>query len=195
MGMAGTKVMKKLKRTGQRSLLLSVVLMYLVSGCGKPASTTEAIKASDGDQTAQNNVIENDIAIIDVSEGPYTENIVAVVKNDEPYILVDILPEVNNFNKHPAGSQKVYLCMRALQICLQAIEKKEEFKDRNDFKVRMIMVSTSDEYGRGNWAMAPELAVFMIPRPKVPLDKIGALRGEELTSCFSELNFNAKYIK
>ena len=133
---------------------------------------------------------------IDVTKGPFTKGIVATIKENQPYILVDILPEVNSFIKYAASSQKDYLRKRALLTCLEQLENKAEFKDAGIIKIRMIMVSESDEYGRGNWAMAPELALFEVKPTKLLTEaNIPELKADELADFFLSQKYNTKYIK
>ena len=133
---------------------------------------------------------------IDITAAVKTENIIATIKNEKPYILIDILPEVDNFTKHTYELQRDYLRKRALQICQEHTKKKEEFKNFKVIKVRMIMVSDSDEYGRGNWATAPELALFMVKNTPEFLNTIVCeLDGKTIEGLLEKEVFNTKYIK
>ena len=183
-----------------KNMFKIVFIFLIVSISGTLGAVYLSEKRHDNNnRNIMNNARHNqdtNMASIDIQTGPYTKNIIATIKEGEPYILVDILPEVERFISYPIEIQKDYLRKRALQICQESINKKNEFLNYETIKLRMIMVNDSDEYGRGNWAMAPELAVFILKNTnKIMKIKVHERKAIELNEIIREQKFNSEYIK
>ncbi len=102
---------------------------------------------------------------VDVLTGPFTNTVLSVVKQDKPFILMDLAPELSKLRGYTPAAQEEYLVKRALMVVRSdGVWKKKEYEGKNTFVVRMILLVELDEYGKPKWASALEIALVEIPR-------------------------------
>lgn len=105
---------------------------------------------------------------IDAKAGPHTTTTIATTKNGKPFVLVDMGPELPALAGWAPASQTEYLKRRALMLARAAAAG--ELAGKPEYTVRMIVLTTLDEYGRPRWDAAPELARFEVTLPPAEVD-------------------------
>jgi hypothetical protein len=102
---------------------------------------------------------------VDVLAGPRTKTIMYVLKEGNPFVLVDLAPELPNFQGYPPAGQEEYLLKRALVIAAgDEVLKRKEYQGKDTFTVRIILLLETDEYGRPKFSAAPEIALLRVAR-------------------------------
>ncbi len=97
---------------------------------------------------------------VDVLSGPHTETILKVVQDEQPLVLMDMLPEGKTLAGLTTGAQGEYLMKRALLTLVTGASHDAKFAEYDTFIVRMILLKDVDIYGDPDWDKAPEIAWF-----------------------------------
>jgi len=170
--------------------LLSALLVILATGCTGSKAPPPGVP---GD-TALAKVAPPKSDKVDVLTGPFTETILAVVKQEKPFILMDLAPELPKLKGYTPAAQEEYLVKRALMaVRSDNVWKKKEYEGKNTFVVRMILLGELDEYGKPKWGSAPEIAHMEIPRgAAAPLrrETIAALDREQTRKAVENCRFS-----
>lgn len=126
---------------------------------------------------------------VDVLAGPFTKNVTYVVKEQKPFILMDLAPELRALKAHGKPAQAEYLLKRALMVAAaDNVLRRKEYEGKDVFVVRMILLTELDEYGKPKWGSARELALLEVPRSAVSAlsqEQINAMKLEEAKKLFT----------
>jgi hypothetical protein len=135
----------------------------------------------------------------DVSTGPLTSTILSVVKDQKPFILMDMAPELARLKGYTPAAQEEYLVKRALTaVRSDNVWKKKEYEGKDSFVVRMILLTELDEYGKPKWGSALEIAIVEIPRRAVAQrtrEAIAALDREQARKAVENCRFSLENIE
>lgn len=136
--------------------------------------------------------------VVDTRVGPRTETILAVLKDDEPFVLMDILPEVVTINTLTESARREYLLKRALLTIRANALGESQFLDKDTFTVRMILLKDVDEYGRPKWGTAPQVALLRLRRERIePLtaDDIHELERGQVEAMFLSVEIDPNHFE
>jgi hypothetical protein len=92
---------------------------------------------------------------------------VYAVKDGSPLILINMAPELATLRTLNTADQEEYVLRRALVNLFDASLSHPPYKSMEHFTIRMLLVMGTDEYGRGQWASALELALLEVDRAKL----------------------------
>ena len=140
-------------------------------GCDSaPGTVGGASKASErGSSTGSHT---GAIDEVDILTGPHTTTILAVMKDDNPFVLMDMLPEAKILLSLTPAAQREYLLKRALVTLVDKVLPEKKYEGKDTFVVKMILLNEKDEYGKPQWGSAPVIALLHVPRTAVEALKI-----------------------
>jgi hypothetical protein len=100
-----------------------------------------------------------------------------LMKDDKPYIMVNMAPELPNFGKAPKRTKEDYLLRRAAEVIIDFALAKEEYDGKASFVLRMVLLDGKDDYNRPKWGSAVDLAFLELKR-----DSLTGLTKESLAN-------------
>jgi len=124
---------------------------------------------------------------VDILSGPHSTGIVMTVKDGMPFVLFDVFPEQSAMAALSEEGKQEYLLKRVLVVLAEKGLSEPQFEGRREFRVRIVSVSSRDEYGRPHWAAASEIAQLEVSRDRVEgLDaaSVAALRPSDARQRF-----------
>lgn len=166
-------------RLGWRRLAWALLAIPLVAaGCGsrQPANAAPDMPTA---ATVQSGNAATGTEKVDVSTGPFTQTILYTLKDQMPFVLMDLAPELPKLKRYGHEGREEYLLKRALAVLVSdRVRKRKEYEGKDAFVIRMILLMELDEYGKPKWGNAPEIALLEIARDGVSsltLDAVAAL--------------------
>ncbi|MFH1024906.1 MAG: hypothetical protein V1809_16115 [Planctomycetota bacterium] len=152
------------------------------------ARENPSAKVSDGKTKLTGRDVKSDE--IDISTEPFAKDILYLMKDGNPLVLADMMPEAGKLAGHNEAARERYLMRRALQMVFEGLVKESKFAEQKQFVVSMILLKERDEYGRPQWATAPQLARFTVQPTIRSKEDIEILATDQLMSQFSATKFN-----
>ncbi len=95
---------------------------------------------------------------------PAVANKLFVLKAEQPFILLDVAPNLATLQSLGAEAQEEYLLRTAVRTLVAEALGRKEYQGKERFTVRVIAVTEKDEYKRPKWSTALELAVLETDR-------------------------------
>jgi hypothetical protein len=191
--------------TTHRALPIPIGLMFglliLATGC----TGSKAPQPSPPRDTAESRAAPPSAAQpprsdkVDVLTGPFTSTILSVVRDQKPFILMDMAPELARLKGYTPAAQEEYLVKRALMaVRSDNVWKKKEYEGKDSFVVRMILLMELDEYGKPKWGSAMEIALVEVPRGAVAQrtrEAIAALDRDQARKAIEKCRFSLENIE
>jgi len=87
-----------------------------------------------------------------VPAGP--ARVLTTLKDEKPYILMDMSPELGTFKSLQGTERETFLLRRAVKAVHEHGLKETKFTGKDSFVVRMVLVEGKDEYNRPKWGSA-----------------------------------------
>jgi hypothetical protein len=115
--------------------------------------------------------------------------VIYAFKNNKPFIVMDMFPELNRFKKLAPAAQEVFLMRRALATLHSDSMQKEQYKGSKQCVVRMLLVKSMNGYNQAEWGQAEEIALMEINRDKASshLESTENLPENVLRACFASV--------
>ena len=184
------------------SLLGTVALLCSVAGCqptienpkvSKDLAKTDKVengKSSEGSETKDGKLAK--------TPGPKnTGDVVFAIKDGKAMVLLDLQPEAGSLVKLAPAERDIHLRKRAFANLEHKIMAKTPYKDKDRCVVRMVMLTSIDQYNRPEWGSAVEIANFEIDLAKVRQTGKSAsvLKLENVAEFFVSQTVNQENIK
>ena len=106
-----------------------------------------------------------------------------VVKDEKPFVLVDMATELPRLKSFAAAGKEEYLLKRALMIAADdKVLGRKEYAGKDLFVVRMILLTERDEYGRPKWGGTAEIALVEVPRASIAGKDVAGIQALDLNA-------------
>jgi len=125
-----------------------------------------------------------------VPAGP--AQVLTTLKDEKPYILMDMSPELGTFKSLQGTERETFLLRRAVKAVHEHGLKETKFTGKDSFVVRMVLVEGKDEYNRPKWGSAKEIAIMETNRASaesITPESLGNLAEDKLRSAFTSSSF------
>ncbi len=116
-----------------------------------PANTTAATAAPAATSTAQPAAPAKQVKFQPADLELY------VVKDGKAFVQLNLFPEADALRALDAAERETYLYRRAAKSLLEKGLAHPQFKGKDEFVVRLVMLKSMDEYGRPKWNDAAEI--------------------------------------